>query len=141
MSSDFGDFFKEKRKNSNFSGDDGAIELSKRLGISRATVYNWEKSEKIPARLKWDKLNEVFGVNLESLYLNRDSITVDDVKRILKEGTEGDARRLSNEDLTELIDKTYADAKEHTRLRYWHLYNLGAYSTELARRLEKETRG
>lgn len=138
MSSNFGDFFREKRKNSKYSGENGAIELSRKLGISRATIYNWEKSDGIPSKLNWEKLNEIFGVNLEYLYYNRDTISVDDVKRLISDGAEGDARRLKNEDLEVLIDKTYNDVKENTNLKFWYLYNLGAYSTELAKRLEKE---
>lgn len=99
----------------------------------------------IPRIDKIKKIADYFGID--------SVVLVDDTKdlpfkyhykgimNVIEGGCEGDARRLSNEDLTELIDKTYADAKKHTRLRYWHLYNLGAYSTELARRLEKETRG
>ena len=84
MSRNFGEFFREYRKKSKFSGDDGAIELADILNVSRATIYNWEKSEKVPNRLNWQKLNDVFCENLESIFYNLQVVPNDKSKVYLE---------------------------------------------------------
>ena len=83
MSRNFGDFFKECRKMSKFNGDEGAIELANLLNISRATIYNWEKSEKVPARLHWESVNSVFGKNLEEMFYRPQNDDADKTKMYL----------------------------------------------------------
>ena len=84
MSRNFGEFFREYRKKSKLSGDDGAIELADILNVSRATIYNWEKSEKVPNRLNWQKLNDVFCENLESIFYNLQVVPNDKSKVYLE---------------------------------------------------------
>jgi hypothetical protein len=61
----FGLFLKKLRKKSRFRGENGAIKLARELGVSRATIYNWEKSNGVPNRLEWARLSVCFGKNLE----------------------------------------------------------------------------
>lgn len=70
MSSNFGEFFRVLRKNSKFSGEDGAIRLGDAINVSRATIYNWERSAKIPARIDWNKINFVFEDDIRERYIN-----------------------------------------------------------------------
>lgn len=79
----FGNFIKFLRNDLGMSGVEGAKMFAEDLGISLATVYNWEKREIKPPSFSFEKVSKCFAIDSKKVY--DDFISSGQPKVVLKD--------------------------------------------------------
>ena len=138
--SDFGAKFATLLKSRNMS----QLQASKEFGVSHPAIAGWLKGA-IPRQSKLESISRFFEIELKVLTDNtRDLPKVylsnEDVKNVLDGGVEGDASRMTNEELEAEIEFETKNVLNLTRTkrRWWHLLCLSAYAAELSKRLKSK---